>query len=203
MPDPQPPRKRPRQQRSRELVAAIIEAAARVFGEHGYGPTSMTRVAEVAGVSVGSMYQYFADKRSLVTALHERHTEDAVGVVEDARAKADQSSLEESVRHVVRGLLHIHRKSPGLQRVLHDECPALQYRKADSPKGRALVASTTRLLEAHGEVRHDNLTLAAKVVARIVEELVHDALLDPPGSATEAEMEQSIVDAAVGYLCRG
>lgn len=67
MPNPQPPRKQPQQARSRHLVAAVIEAAARVFDEYGYEGATMTGVAEIAGVGVGSMYQYFPDKRSLVT----------------------------------------------------------------------------------------------------------------------------------------
>lgn len=184
-------------------MASLIEAAARVFDERGYGGTTMARIAEVAGVSVGSIYQYFPDKRSLVTALHERHLEDTLRIVDGARAHAAGLCLENSVRHVVRSLLQMHLAQPRLQRMLHDEHPALQYRKADSLKGRAVVESTLRLVQAHAEVRQPNLVLAAQVLARTVEELVHAAVLNPPSAATHEQVEQSIVDVAVGYLLRG
>ena len=203
MPHPQPPRKQPRQARSRDLVASVVEAAARVFDERGFEDTTMARVAEVAGVSVGSMYQYFPDKRSLVTALHERHLEDTLQVVHTAHAQVTGLRLEDSVRQVVRGLLQMHLEQPRLQRMLHDEHPALQYRKADSRKGRAVVESTLQLLQAHAEVKQPNLPLTAQVLARAVEELVHAAVLDPPDGATSEEIEQSIVDVAVGYLLKG
>ncbi|XOT97655.1 TetR/AcrR family transcriptional regulator, partial [Alcaligenes pakistanensis] len=66
-------RRIPRQSRSRALVEAILEATARVLSERGYAGTNTNVVAEVAGVSVGSVYQYFPNKDSLIAALHERH----------------------------------------------------------------------------------------------------------------------------------
>lgn len=77
------PRKRPRQRRSRELTEAVIEAAARVLEREGTERFTTTRVAEVAGVSVGSLYQYFPNKASLLFCLHERE------------ARATWSGLEE------------------------------------------------------------------------------------------------------------
>jgi AcrR family transcriptional regulator len=62
-------RKTPRQARSRSTVEAILEAAERVLRTEGYGAASTNRVARVAGFSVGSLYQYFDDKRAVVGAL--------------------------------------------------------------------------------------------------------------------------------------
>ncbi|MBQ26014.1 TetR/AcrR family transcriptional regulator [Alcanivorax sp.] len=64
-------RKHPQQQRSRELVKALIDATANVIQQQGLDNTTTARIAEVAGVSVGSLYQYFGDKDGLIEALME------------------------------------------------------------------------------------------------------------------------------------
>ena len=72
-------RKRPQQQRSREMVRALIDATAQVIQQQGLDNTTTARIAEVAGVSVGSLYQYFGDKDGLIEALMESLAED-IGV---------------------------------------------------------------------------------------------------------------------------
>jgi AcrR family transcriptional regulator len=67
-------RRRPVQTRSKQTVERILDAAAHVFGERGYAGTT-NHVAERAGVSIGSLYQYFPDKDALLVALHDRHLE--------------------------------------------------------------------------------------------------------------------------------
>ena len=70
-------RKRPRQQRACATWHAILDAAAQLFSEHGYAATSTNKVAERAGVSIGSLYQYFPNKDALLLALAERHIGEA------------------------------------------------------------------------------------------------------------------------------
>ena len=67
------PRKRPRQRRSTETVARMLDAAARIYDERGYRATTTNNVAEEAGVSIGSLYQYFPNKDALLVALADRH----------------------------------------------------------------------------------------------------------------------------------
>ena len=67
-------RKRPQQQRSREMVRALIDATAQVIQQQGLDNTTTARIAEVAGVSVGSLYQYFGDKDGLIEEA-KRHFE--------------------------------------------------------------------------------------------------------------------------------
>ncbi len=75
-------RKRPRQQRSRATVEAICVAAARVLASDGYARASTNRIAEVAGVSVGSLYQYFPNKDALVLAVAADHAADMGDLLE-------------------------------------------------------------------------------------------------------------------------
>jgi AcrR family transcriptional regulator len=77
-------RKRPRQARSRATFEAIVEASARILAEHGERALTTNRIAERAGVSVGSLYQYFPDRTAVVRALVERQI---------ARAEAQRPAL--------------------------------------------------------------------------------------------------------------
>lgn len=65
-------RKQPRQRRSRELVDSLVDATAQVLVERGLDHVTTNHIAEAAGVSVGSLYQYFPDKEALIEALLER-----------------------------------------------------------------------------------------------------------------------------------
>jgi AcrR family transcriptional regulator len=95
-------RTRPKQGRSQELVEAILTAAARVFRRSGIGETNTNEIAEIAGVSVGSLYRYFPNKESLVAALIERelsHQLEALdSVLEQAKDLSDSDAIQLSVR---------------------------------------------------------------------------------------------------------
>ncbi|WP_346303091.1 TetR/AcrR family transcriptional regulator [Pantoea sp. Morm] len=77
-------RRMPRQERSLETVAAIFEATIQVLLNEGPIRLNTTRVAERAGVSVGTLYQYFPNKQSLLLALLERHLASLTSIVEKA-----------------------------------------------------------------------------------------------------------------------
>jgi AcrR family transcriptional regulator len=76
-------RKQPRQQRSQQMVADLVEACARVIARGGLPRLSTNLIAAEAGVSVGSLYQYFDCKEALVEALLDRMSQDLVGVIRD------------------------------------------------------------------------------------------------------------------------
>ncbi len=75
------PRKRPVQARSEATVAALFEASIQVLLAAGYRRLTTTRVAERAGVSVGTLYQYFPNRQALILSLIERYLEDLVGAI--------------------------------------------------------------------------------------------------------------------------
>ncbi|KYF53788.1 TetR family transcriptional regulator [Sorangium cellulosum] len=198
---PQTPRKAPRQARSRFLVDTIVEAAARVFDEHGYEGANTNRVARTAGVSVGSVYQYFPNKDALVTALHERHVRQMLQLLEQVDAAAEGSSLRESTEQLVARSLEVHRTEPRLQRLLHAELPTLEQRRALSAASQAVFDRTRQLLSRYSaEIAQPDLELATYVVLRMFEELVHAAALDPPPGVEEGGLRRAITDALLGYL---
>src|ERR1700733_7205513 len=95
------PRKSASQQRSRMTVNSILEAAARILIREGFDKASTNRIAEVAGVSVGSVYQYFPSKEAIVAALIDRHNQEVMHAVQGELAEAANLPLQLGVRKLV------------------------------------------------------------------------------------------------------
>ena len=97
---PPSPRKRPQQTRSRITVEAIIEASAQVLETDGYDALTTSRVAERAGVSIGTLYQYFPDKSAVVAALVENRLGGEVSTMRAALREAEGMPLLDAAVHV-------------------------------------------------------------------------------------------------------
>ncbi|WP_162932099.1 TetR/AcrR family transcriptional regulator [Solimonas sp. K1W22B-7] len=129
-------RKRPAQQRSRDMVATLLDAAARVVVERGLDNLTTNHVAEAAGVSIGSLYQYFDDKDALIEALMQRHTAELLVVV-DGRLR---ELIDADARAITRGILEA-----VFDVVENDPCRRELVRHWD----RLRTRSTLRALEQH------------------------------------------------------
>src|SRR5512146_42152 len=115
---PTNPRKRPSQARSRATVDALLEATARILVREGFDRASTNRIAEEAGVSIGSLYQYFPGKEALVGAVIDRHKQELREVAREVLAEIVTLPLEEAVGKLVVVAIAAHRVDPKLHRVL-------------------------------------------------------------------------------------
>jgi AcrR family transcriptional regulator len=175
------PRKSASQLRSRQTVDALLEATARVLVKEGYDRASTNRIAEVAGVSIGSLYQYFPSKEALVAALIDRHQQELSGVSRAALVKVAARPIEAAAREFVSVGINAHRVDPKLHGVLAEQVPRvgrLENIEANIREGYAMVRG---YLEAHrDEIDVADLDLAAFVLVTIVEALTHAAVLRRP-----------------------
>lgn len=89
------PRKKPKQERSRALVAAMHEATRRTLIKEGFAATTVVEIARVAGVSPGSVYQYFPTKESIISGLHVSIAENAVAYMADNLLEVRDAPLDE------------------------------------------------------------------------------------------------------------
>jgi AcrR family transcriptional regulator len=140
---PLSPRKVPRQARSKQLVADILEAAIRVLARDGARRFTTVRVAEEAGVSVGSLYQYFPNKEALLFRLQtdEWHTTgDLLGGILADRSRPPFDRL----RAMVRAFFRSEREEAQLRVALGDAAPL--YR--DAPETREHRARNMRRARA-------------------------------------------------------
>lgn len=191
-------RKRPLQERSRATVAAILDGTARVLVRRGYAGTNTNLVAEAAGVSVGSLYQYFPGKEALVAALHERHARELLAVMDASVAEAPRRSLEATVRALVHAVIDAHLFDPALHRVLEREVPDLD--RADD-LDTVILERVRALLHAHRtQIAPRDVELAAHVVMRMVDALVHAAVVDRRVERPVPALEREIARAVLGYL---
>lgn len=98
----------------------MLEAAAQVFDREGLKATT-NRIAERAGVSIGSLYQYFPNKHALMRVLAERHVRDASLELDGVfkRLRDEQPPFDESMRVILDAVVDLHRDRPTLHRLMH------------------------------------------------------------------------------------
>jgi AcrR family transcriptional regulator len=193
----------PRQTRSRALVEAILESTARVLVERGYAGTNTNLVAERAGVSVGSLYQYFPNKDSLIAALHERHGAQMCAVVESVLATASPQDMRSHLAVLVHAMLAAHQVEPELHRLLEQEFLSFDVSYNQDPADLSVFRRVRQLLENHRrEVAPRDLDLATWMVLKMMQALVHAAVITPPPRHATPAVEQAIVDMLAGYICK-
>jgi AcrR family transcriptional regulator len=195
------PRRTPAQARSRDTVRAILQAAARVFATHGYAAATTNRVAEVAGVSIGSLYEYFPNKDALLVAIMEAHVAEGQALVERAAAEAMARplGLRDVVRQLVRTMIDLHAQDRALHRVLFEEAPLPpRFRRRLADVERQVAAGVAAYLHGHPEVTVPDPELAATVVVQVVEALTHKLVIHGPGDAP-AHVDE-MVTLVVSYL---
>jgi AcrR family transcriptional regulator len=198
------PRKDASQERSRATVDALIEATARILTRDGFDKASTNRIAQEAGVSIGSLYQYYPGKEALVAAVIDRHNRDIMKVVRRAFAEVASQPVEKAVRRLVAVAIEAHRIDPRLHRVLAEQIPRtgrLENVEAFNHEAHALFKS---YLEDHrDELRVDDLAFATFICATTIEALAHTAVLHSDEKLSD-EAIGTLVDEAtrlgVGYL---
>ena len=193
--------KAPSQGRSRATVDVILEATARVLGEHGYARTNTNLVARVAGVSVGSIYQYFPNKDALVAALHQRHSAEMHALFRDVVQRDHGGRLADAVRALVAALMAAHQRQAALHAVLEGEFP-FRDTAGESPTHDGTIVRLLRdwLARHRAEITVRDLELAAHLVFESVVSLVHNAIVAPPRDVPPAALEAEIVALVMGYL---
>jgi len=189
------PRKSASQERSRLTVDALLEATIRVLIKEGYDRASTNRIAEVAGVSIGSLYQYFPSKEALVAAVIDRHTREISEVTRRSLVKAAALPIEAAAREFVSVAIEGHRVNPKLHGVLAEQIPhvgRLENIEANVREGYALVRG---YLEAHrDEIDVADLDLAAFILVTVVEALTHAAVLRRPDVLSDEKADRFVDD---------
>ena len=133
---PTNPRKSASQERSRATVEALLDATARVLTREGYDRASTNRIAATAGVSVGSLYQYFPNKEALVAALVARHNREMLDLLREALKEVASLDLATAIAKLVRAAVDAHRVDPALHRVFDEQVPRMgQLAKIEALQG--------------------------------------------------------------------
>jgi AcrR family transcriptional regulator len=196
-------RKLPAQERSRETVEAILEATAHILARDGYDKTSTNRVAEAAGVSIGSLYQYFPNKDALVGALLEDYARRLISLVETSAVELAEVPLEQATQRIVRAVFAFHRSAPKLHRVLFQQITSagnVERRNALLHNAHQLFL---RYFQHHAsELRVQDLDMAAFTAMHAVEGIAHAAVLSAPERLENDALIEESVTMLLRYLKR-
>lgn len=194
------PRKSPRQGRSQRTVDRIVEAAARVFNEAGYLGATTNGIAAEAGVSIGSLYQYFPNKDAILVALTRRHIDSATaGLVGLVSALNPEDGIRETFCTVVDFLIEQHELDELHLLVMHQAPRTHEISLALDEAKTRLVEMTAHFLASQLPDDRQRLLVARMVVATI-DAGVHDVILrEPRGAARQAAIDMTI-DTAVSMI---
>ncbi len=201
---PQPairPRKKPRQARSADTVETILLAATRVLSECSLVGFNTNRVAEVAGVSIGSLYQYFPNKAALLAALIERAQTSLADAIEFSARKSQGQSMPEALM----GLVDIAIEHQFRHSVL---AAALDHEEQRLPVEEILAASQSRILNAVQRVlaEHQSLAGVALSTAAVDCLAIAKGIIEAQAAQAQPDLDalrQRLLRALLGYLTDG
>jgi AcrR family transcriptional regulator len=193
-------RKPPQQSRSRVTVSVILDAAVRILDQEGADAATTTRIAEVAGVSVGTLYQYFGNRDSILDALQDREFERATAFM--LRVLAERGGTPEQIaRRVIEGLLELYAACPALHRLLVVE--GLRVTPTDRVQAfdmRMVSALRAFFANAGLPIRRRNHDVAAFVIYNSVRATMLARLLENPAGLDDAALVEELSDLVVSYL---
>lgn len=182
-------RRIPRQHRSQQTVEAVLAAVPLVVKRHGAGCVTTNRIAEVAGVSIGSLYQYFPDKRSIFSALHERHVDDVRNLLERYVGAHESSSFSRFVVELVEELVDLHCVETELHQLI-----SASINEGPEHFRHALRSAFEQAIARSG---YENMNRILFVLPSLVEGVVHGVTLSP---FTSREAKGEAVKATLAYL---
>jgi AcrR family transcriptional regulator len=195
------PRKRPRQHRSKETVETILTATARILVKLGFDGLTTNAVAEQAGVSIGSLYQYFPNKQALVAALIERRLDEKNAATHAELSRIASAPFPEAVRAMIRMTIQTYAVSPELSRVLIEQVPRVGRMARIAELHEGTLRLVAALLEARKhELAVRNPEMAAFVLVASIEAIAQRAALFHPARLTDPVLIDEATAMVTRYL---
>lgn len=198
------PRKNPSQSRSQRMVDDLLDATARVLVEEGWEKASTNRIAKVAGVSVGSIYQYFPNKEALVLAVGRRHAEQMTALlartISDLSSGSEAAALEHAVPLFVRAMFAAHRVEPELHIALVGQLLHVGLESIEEIQQTSLAIVRSYLERHRDRLLVRDLDAAAFLCVTTVEAVVHAALIERAGRIDDPATERELCDLLLRYL---
>jgi len=193
-------RREPKQLRARHTVEAVLSAAVRILKREGVNGLTTNRIAEIAGVSIGSLYQYFPDKNAIFAALHRRHIEEIDRMIHEVLTRYAASELHSLIRALIEAMIDAHTKDPELYELLAAEVP---HRAGSTEEFAVRLHGVFRLAissRIHKKKKLRDLDKTVFIVTNMVETLSHGATLRRPPNVSLNEAKEEAVRAVLAYL---
>ena len=203
------PRKAPSQERSRRTVERILAAAAVVFDEAGYAGATTNDIAREAGISIGSLYQYFPHKDALLVELAHRHVDSVVAAVDAFASSTVSDSVDlDAVLADLASVLVAQHERDHLHTIIAHQAPrtADLERELDRARERFIDMADRVLVARISDA--DSRRVAAAMVVAILDSSVHQVLLyQSPGPQRDYAVTlmlaavSAVIDRAASAAC--
>jgi AcrR family transcriptional regulator len=193
-------RRKPVQARAQVTVEAVFDAAIKLLKRAGSASLTTNRIAETAGVSIGSVYQYFPNKRAIYLALHERHIAKVDTVMQRRLSDSADATLEQLIGSMIDGMIEVHNADPELSTLLQSEVPHRAEGTTDfSIRNHGVFR---KALAAHSREfgRKTDPDMRAFVVSNMIDSLGHAIVLRRPSGASLPRARAELLRAVAAYL---
>jgi AcrR family transcriptional regulator len=195
-------RKTPRQARSEATIAAIVEAAAQILEREGEDAATTARIAERAGVSIGTLYQYFADRDAVLAAVIRRDRETVSAEIARRIAEGDPKNAEALVRDIIAALLAAFRPRRRRRRLVA-LASAMRAQSSDDvaaaiDKIGLLIASVAARYPK--EVARPLTPVRTYTLTRAVMGAIRSAMVENAKVLDDPEFEEELARLALAYL---
>jgi AcrR family transcriptional regulator len=177
-------------------VNAVLGAVSRILKRDGAEAITTNRIAEVAGVSIGSIYQYFPDKRAIFLAMHERHGEESRCIIENTLVMHAAASLRDLLPALLEAMVDAHAREPELHELLSRQ----NVDQVDGGGGLRLALQGVISSRARELAAPRDLERVLFVIPNMMDVLIHGAVLSRPKSWSVDAAKEEAAHAISAYL---
>ncbi len=195
------PRKEPKQDRSKELVSAVLKATKLIMLDTGTKSVTTAKVAKKAGVSVGSLYQYFPNKESLISLVIEDHFEKMKINLMNEMNHLEGESLKSKLHSIVSRLIEVHLEDKDILIALEDYSGELGLKVSERERQDSWIVFVQKILREHDhEIRNINYEVAAFMITYSIDNLIHEAIYRDASFIKGNELGDEIFNMVYNYL---
>lgn len=198
------PRRRrvPRQVRSQATVDAILDASERILAAEGLGSVTTKRVAQVAGISIGALYQYFPTREGVLAAVEERAWRGHAMALASKVTELGGQPLATALREVVRTMVTLIAAKAAVHSMTNDEQLPAEMRAVRRDLLERTVSMLAGALASRypGQIRRANVELALAMSIHAVTTLTFIGMRDFPASVNTGEYAGEVAAMITRYL---
>ena len=195
--------RRPSQSRSKATVDAILEATSQVLRREGLEGCTTTKIAERAGVSVGTLYQYFPNKAAVYEALIDGLLAERVAVRSALiQAEPETFDIGPAISGLIDALLAVHMADPMLQHQLHRYEAAAGFERLERYQGLMQIVVAGQLSRHAEHFRPLEPVLAARVLVHATTGVVERMAREDPAMLDRPEVRREVAALVAGYLSK-
>lgn len=196
------PRKQPYQERAKETVETIVSATAHILEKEGFENISTNKIAEKAGVSIGSLYQYFPTKDAIFNFMMDRFVKSQTklidGILENRDPKAE---LKETIALIISAILDSKRKQVKFHKLFVQKLMSFSAYEVLNRQDEHLIALFKKHLQPHmHEIRKDNLELQLYFVIQAVKSLPTILMFQDRFDYRDKVVDRELTELVYSYL---